>query len=248
MNFFYQSGALGFDGNGYKWHKFFNYTFPNFPVITKTLTLQPKKGHMYFVIPFFKSVWNRVGLDNPGLNYWVNNFYKEDLILSINIGPYMDMSKILREIYQLKLSGIELNVSCPNVSHIHNIYNTSEYYLQNLAYLKRDGFISKIYLKVNYKQDLSRFRRLHLVDMITLNSIPFLGGGGSGKVAQKNNWAFIDKWQGKPYIPTIAGSSWTSFEDIKQLENKGCTHVGIGSIMLTNPKLVERLEDYGNFK
>ena len=248
MDFFYQAGTMGFDGKGYSWHRILDYNFPKFPIITKTITLSPKNGHPLFILPLINSVWNRVGLHNPGLTYWLSNYYDENLILSIYIDDYINMFAILNKLRYKKLLGIELNVSCPNVTPANNIYIKADICLKLLDHFKKCGNISKIFLKVRYDQNLDLFKQIDIVDRITLNSVPFFHGGASGKLAKKKNWNFIDKYRNTPYIKSIAGSSWSSLSDIRVLEDKGCTAVGIGSIMLTNPKLVERLVDYDNFR
>lgn len=250
MKFFYQSGAMGYGGEGWLWHKVMGYTFPKLPVITKTITYAPKKGNLYFVVPFFNSVYNKVGLHNMGLREWVSSYYREDLILSIFCDNDSFINKIHDALlYQMRhedrvLEGIELNISCPNFNY-GGEENYVNVFLNALGLtFKKQGYIKKLYLKVNHTQDLSRYD-LQQVDMINLNSVRMFGGGISGKIAKKYNWTFIDKWQNKPYIPPISGCSWSSFEDITTLENMGCKSVGIGSTIITNPKLVERIKEYG---
>lgn len=249
MNFFYQSGAMGFGGEGWGWHKLMGYNFPALPVITKTITYYPKRGYLYFVIPFFKSVYNKVGLHNMGVRKWFDDYYKEDLILSIACDNRSWIKIYNHLLYQSLiekriLDGIELNISCPNISHGEEAYINILLKSIGVA-LKKQGYIKKLYLKVNHTQNLNDYD-FDYVDMITLNSAPMFGGGVSGEIAKKYNWAFIDKWQNKPYIPSIAGCSWSSFEDIKTLETMGCTSVGIGSTIITNPRVVERIKEYGN--
>ena len=44
------------------------------------------------------------------------------------------------------------------------------------------------------------------------------------------------------YVP-IAGVSWTSYEDILRLQDMGCTEFAIGTVIMTNPSLVEALPE-----
>ena len=232
MKFFYSAGAMGY-GSGYWWHKFFN--FPRLPFITKTLTLLPKKGNKYLILPTFNSVFNNVGLDNMALGPFLVRYgkYVEDRTISlagrdINIEYMlmeMDLPFISRNIDNVPCSSdVELNFSCPNVKSFNNriIPKTNR----------------NIYLKLNWTQDPYDYD-LDRVKGIRLNSVPLKFCGGSGKIAQKRNWGFIYKFNKEGL--NVAGCSAQSFKDIKILKDIGCTEIGIGSAMLTHPKFVERL-------
>lgn len=239
MEFFYQSGALGFDGKGWAWHKVFGYEFPTLPTITKTMTYFPVKGKMFLVfpIPFTKSVWNRIGLVNPGLIYWVKKHYNKDLILSLYIGSY---EELIHTIYILKhypLKGVELNISCPNIK-ADNVFHDITWD-ECIESIRKKCQIEQLFLKVRHDQNLNEIKNLHFIDRIHINSIPSFGGGVSGRLAQKKNWSFISKWQGREGIPPIAGCSWINEEDLDILKTLGCEYIGIGSIIITKPKEIK---------
>ena len=245
MKFFYQSGAMGFDGKGYSWHYWMNYRFPKFPTISKTVTFHPKSGHPLWIVPYGDSVWNKVGLHNSGLAHWLNNYYNEDIVLSIAVeNAYLCIDAYYSILYSKPLSGIELNMSCPNVSHGGDIYEITDHYIEKMQDLKSKGHIGSLYLKVGACHNLNYFYKLPYVDRIHINSVPKKIGAVSGNAAKKANWAFIERWQGRHGIPEIAGASWSSLEDIKSLKGMGCKTIGIGSAILTNPCLVERLTEY----
>ena len=129
--------------------------------------------------------------------------------------------------YEKRLGGIELNFSCPNVKNEIN---------RKIPESKHD-----IYLKLNWTQDpryydMDKVRRIH----VNLLGLPFNIGALSGKLAQEKNWAFINEWLRAGY--DVAGASWTSLDDIKRLEDMGCTWCGIGSQILTMPFLVQKLK------
>jgi len=222
-DFFYQSGAMGYDGNGWFWHNFLKYKFPKYPFVTKTITLNPKRGISFAVIPLGKSVWNKIMLRNPGIVYWIDNYYPKventkDMIVSIH-GTDEEIQEMCNLIDGFDIKGIELNFSCPNVKNPRNkIIPKTKHYL---------------YLKLSYNQnpniyDMNRIKEIHL------NSVNMFGGGVSGKLAQRYNWEFIKKHNEF----NVSGSSWVELDDIKRLEDIGCKNIGIGSVILTNPKLL----------
>jgi dihydroorotate dehydrogenase len=232
MNYFYSAAVMGY-GEGRKWHKYYN--FPKLPMVTKTLTWRPKIGIPFAILKNGNSVWNRVGLHNIGFFNWFRKYYLEwsddfrkNIILSVagTDRQIESMIEIFEAVDDWNIGGIEINCSCPNVKSYHNI------------------IIPKtkipLYLKLNHKQDPYDYD-LDNITGIRLNSVPKYFGGVSGKAAQKYNWVFIKKLNHEGL--NISGCSVTSLDDIKTLEDLGCKDIGIGSIMLTNPSIVEGLGD-----
>lgn len=227
MNFFYQAGAMGYGGEGYLWHKIKNYDFPKFPIVTKTITYKRKVGLPFAVIKIGESVWNRNSLHNPGLLNWLKKYYKRGFILSLH-GSDNYIQTMCDICTNIKLGGIELNYSCPNVQSQKN----------------KEIPITKfpLYLKLNCKQDpyeydLNNIKRIHL------NTIPKFLGGISGEYARKENWSFIKKFRHEGL--NVAGCSCNRLSHIAYLkEYLGCTDIGIGSMMITNPSLVMNLKKY----
>lgn len=236
MKFFYSAGAMGYDGEGYWWHRFYNFT--KLPFVTKTITLKSKIGMPMAIVKWKGSVWNRVGLHNIGIDEWCDRYLfkaSEETIVSIAGYDYeiKDMLNQLDLFCGLFFSGIEFNFSCPNVKNYENKKVT---YTNLMKILE-----CPLYLKLNYKQDPYKYD-LSNVTGIRLNSVPVRVGGLSGKAAQEKNWKFIERYNKEGL--NVAGCSFTSFDDIKRLEDMGCKEVGIGSIMLTSPKLVEKIKIY----
>ena len=226
MNFFYSAGSMNY-GQGYFFHRY--YDFPKLPFVTKTLTIKPRKGNKWAILPIGKFVFNRVALDNIGINKWLSEYYPffhgDNVTVSIAGTDDEVETMAMYSLRWKKIDGVELNFSCPNVKPFENkVIPTSRH---------------KLYLKLNYKQDPYDYD-LDKVAGIRLNSIPLKFCGGSGKIAQKKNWKFIEKYNKEGL--NVAGCSFTSMDDIKRLEDMGCKEIGIGSIIMTNPKLVEGLK------
>ena len=223
MNYFYAAGSMGL-GDGYFWHKFLGFKFPPFPIITKTITLKPKIGYPYAIIITGKSVFNHVAHHNLGFEHFLRNHHREDLIISL-AGSDEEIEYMVNVLDNYKLKGIQLSFSCPNVQDNKN---------KLIPKSKHD-----LYLKLNHLQDPYKYD-LNEIKAITVNSVPCFFGGGSGKFAQKYNWKFIKKFNYDGL--NVHGSSFINETDIKYLnEYCGCENFSIGTAMLINPKMIEKL-------
>lgn len=217
--YFYAAAAMGF-GKGYAWHRFFK--FPRFDIITKTITLKQKVGNPFAIIHLGNSIYNKIGLHNPGIARWIEEYYDPNLILSV-AGTDDELEKIIEILEDRPLKGLELNFSCPNVKNFEN------------KKIPRTRY--KLFLKLNHRQDPYNYD-LDRIERIDLNSVPRFRGGVSGKLARKDNWDFIRKHKDM----LISGCSFSSVDDIERLEEYfGCEEISIGSVMIINPFLVEKL-------
>ena len=223
VKYFYASASMGF-GKGYMWHRFFK--FPKFEIITKTVTLRQIVGNPFAVIHLGNSIYNKIGLHNPGIEKWVKEYYDPNLILSV-AGTDDEIEEIIDILHDKPLKGIELNFSCPNVKNFENKRIPKTKY--------------ELFLKLNYKQDPYDYD-LNKIKRIDLNSVPKFYGGMSGKLARKYNWEFIKRHKNL----IVSGCSFSSINDIKRLEEYfGCKEISIGSVMIINPFLIKNLKAAG---
>lgn len=226
MKYFYSAGVMGY-GNGRFWHK--KYNFPNFTSVTKTLTVKSNIGCPFAVIKIGNTTWNKVSLHNIGFWEWFFKyyFYKENIVVSL-AGTDLEIDNMTSYIEHSDrhVKGVEFNFSCPNVKSFKN----RKIPTTNLP----------LYLKLNHLQDPYSYD-LDKIAGIRLNSIPKFFGGISGKMAQQYNWPWIEKFNKEGL--NVAGCSCNTMDDIKHMENLGCKEIGLGSIVLTNPSLVETLEN-----
>jgi len=227
MNFFYSAGVKGYGNKNRWWHKY--YEFLNLPTVGKTITLHKKRGIPFAILKIGNSVWNKIGLHNCGFIKWLNNYNYgsfKNVIVSI-AGTDSEIKHMTHILNSLEIKGIELNFSCPNVKSYNNknIPSTSH----------------NLYLKLNHKQDPYKYD-LNNIKGIRVNSLPTIFGGLSGEIAQEKNWKFIKKFNKEGL--NIAGASCLDFNDFKRMEDIGCKEIGLGTIMLINPKVVENIKKY----
>lgn len=223
MKYFYSAGVMGY-GTGRFWHKAYN--FPDFTRVTKTLTVEPKTGCPFAIIKIGNTVWNKVALHNIGIWIWYyKNYVGEGNIIVSLAGTDPEIAFMIgRFLNNIHIKGVELNFSCPNVKSFKN---------KRIPLSK-----APLYLKLNHLQDPYDYD-LDKITGIRLNSVPKFFGGVSGKAAQKYNWPWIEKFNKEGL--NIAGCSCNTMDDLKRMGDIGCKEIGLGSIVLTNPHLVETL-------
>lgn len=261
------SGSLAFDGQGWPWERplvWLGLIKPElFTVVIKTLTRNPREGNLRWWKPWDcvrlipgGSV-NKVGLTNPGIDWWCNDvapgidFLRFPLVGSIygEQGELVEMTEMLN---RFDLVGLEVNPSCPNTGHS---MQAAEKVISDVKAVKR---VSRhpIIAKVSVAQDyLSIAAGLTgIAEAIALNSVPWemvfpgkrsplwrlekrVGGGGggvSGKPAQKHNWVVVEALAKQGSLPVI-GPSVMDFEDSNHVRNLGASVVSYGAIHLRTP-------------
>ena len=214
---------MGF-GKGWWWHRFLP-PFPNFPYVTKTVTLKPRKGNPYTILPFGRSVFNKLGLPNPGFHEFLKIAHISPNA-TISIAGTDDQIEYMTSVLDVfDIGGIELNFTCPNVCDHKNI---------RIPESRHPLFLKLNYLSDPYVYELDKIAR------IRLNSVPCKFGGGSGQFAKEKNFAFIQKFIKEGL--SITGASFTTYNDILELIDIGCTEIGIGAAILVNPRLILSLK------
>jgi dihydroorotate dehydrogenase len=231
MNFFYSAGVKGYGNKNRWWHNY--YKFLDFPIVTKTITLHKKIGYPFAIIKIGNSIWNKVSLHNYGIKQWIKlyNLQKEkfkNVIVSI-AGTDDEINIMIDILNSINIKGIELNFSCPNVKS----YN-------NKIIPKSNQTKHKLYLKLNHTQDPYNYDLNNIIS-IRVNSIPTIFGGLSGKIAQKKNWKFIEKFNKEGL--NIAGASCININDFKRMKDIGCKETGLGTITLINPEIIKNIKE-----
>lgn len=124
-------------------------SWPDIPVVTKTLTRYPRKGNLTFWRPWrcvqpvsgtrLGGLVNAVGLTNPGIIAWIKDYYRfktpRRCPIFVSIMPtdedYAYFMTSLLELSCASIAGIELNLSCPSAGPVNldkalSLYNTCQ--------------------------------------------------------------------------------------------------------------------------
>lgn len=272
------SGALSYDGKGWPWEQPWRWIGclkpALFTSVTKTLTLEPRKGNLRWYNPFRcvrfirGGVVNAVGLSNPGIDWWCKKIgptvdsKKIPLVVSI-FGEPKELIKIVKKLDDFDLVGVEVNVSCPNTKT--NILQDTARAIESCEVVKANSRFPVIY-KSSVTHDVAQIvKRVEgMIDAISINSVPWeiifsnrkksplekLGGGGvSGRVAQPFTWGLVKRLTELTAIPVIGPSVW-DFKDLKMVRECGAQAVSFGSVFMFHPwrptKYVEREQKLTN--
>jgi dihydroorotate dehydrogenase len=275
FNFMAPSGTFAYDGKGWFWEKTLIATGlinpKQFTVVTKTLTMEPRKGNLHWYKPWDcmrfipDGVVNAVGLANPGISWWCQK-----------IGPQVDSSilpiigSIQGEPHEIRgmaimlnpcgLVGLEINVSCPNADD--GILEDPEKIItscKTVAYNSRYPIILKLSVVHDIETIVPAVQ--DYVQAFSINSVPWniafpgqesplvhLGGGGvSGKAAQKANWELVRRISQLTSVPIIAPDIW-EYKDIHQAMMCGAKACSFGSLFLRHPLRPSQILDQYYFE
>jgi len=268
------SGALGFNGLGWPWERpllWLRLLRPElFTVVLRTLTLEPRLypvSNLSWIrpwtwLPF--SYWscvkflsggsavNKVGLYNPGFQWWVKkvgpkiNFKRYAIVASIQ-GTRDELVEMTVALDYFPLAGIEVNKSCPNSGHplddAQEVINT----VKRLYRVSKHPIIVKVSVDQPYL--LIALGVAGFAEAISINSVPWdtafpgqaspmqhLGGGGgvSGPAAQALNWKAVRELAAQNALPVI-GPSVMNYSDLVSVRQQGARAISFGSIHLKTP-------------
>jgi len=274
--FLVSSGALAL-GEGYFWQKpliFLKIIDPAAfgGVCTKTLTLQPRSGNLGFSWPgnFFeiykkrKEVlrkipigWvNRVGLWNPGIDYFLMRVYPRlkniNLIVSIFGDSIEEYLELIRKLNRIEISAIELNLSCPVAK---KAWQDEQKELNLLFHFAVGESNHPLILKIGPDQNwrlISYFAQWYGVKALHLfNTLPYriwlkkerkwFEGGLSGKRLKPLSVFAIRTLKKEINLPLIGGGGIYSLKDCQDYFEAGASAVSFGSVFLEKPWLPNQI-------
>ena len=93
-------------------------------IVTKTITLEPRIGNPQpRIVEVTGGMLNSIGLQNPGAKVFIEEKlpklkrYRVPIIANISGSKEAEFVKLADLLKDIGLSGLELNISCPNVEH-----------------------------------------------------------------------------------------------------------------------------------
>ena len=95
-------------------------------IIVKGTTLHHREGNPYpRMVETPSGMLNAVGLQNKGVDYFIDNIYPRiknidtQIVVNVSGSTELDYVKVCEKLQPLdKINAIEINISCPNVKHV----------------------------------------------------------------------------------------------------------------------------------
>jgi dihydroorotate dehydrogenase (NAD+) catalytic subunit len=236
-------------------------------IITKGITLNSKTGNPQPRIKEVKNgLINSIGLENMGIYDFIekklpvlqeNNI---DFIVNIagsSIEEYVELAKICQA---NNITGIELNLSCPNVKCGCLEFGKDEAMLYKLVSKVRKNFdgalIVKLSSNVSFPEKMAKTAENAGADAISaintvkamdiklnkdLKGFKFVKGGLSGSCIKPIALNFIYEIRQYVSIPIIGMGGITCFQDMLEFFAVGADAVQIGTANFTHPDISEKL-------
>jgi len=244
-------------------------------IVTKSLTLKPKKGNEpQRITEVACGMLNSIGLANIGVRKFIED--KVALLKSLNalvianiaakrVDDYVSLAEILADVDLV--SGLELNLSCPNVKEGGIEFGTDIKILAGIVGLVRKVFKRTILVKltpnVTRIADFARAAESEGADAVTVANtyvgmaidirsrrprIHTVTGGLSGPAIKPITLAKVFQVHNAVKIPIVASGGIFSWEDVVEYMIAGAAAVQIGTALFARPDvpmmILKALEEY----
>ena len=243
-------------------------------IITKGTSLKPRSGNKPSrVCETASGMLNSIGLQNPGVEYFVNNdlpfLRKFDTKIIVNacgssIDEYVELCKILNS---LDIDGVELNLSCPNVKEgcmaFGNTYEGVKKVTSEVRKVLDKPLIVKLTPNVTDIASIAKGVEEGGADAVSLINTPLAmkidiykrrpvlannTGGLSGPAIKPIAVRMVYQVAQAVNIPIMGLGGIVSGEDAIEFMLAGATTVSIGAGNFIDPytsvKTVEGIEEY----
>jgi len=266
FNVIYSSGARGFAGHdeGHGVARLWKWPFrlPELAFVTKTVTATPRAGRLRWYAPW-RAVWpipgglvNAVELTNPGKTEFERRYTRRinaaRVPVFVSIAPdNPDQAEWMTEslVKEMPRIGIELNLSCPNVSHEGDAVERTCRVFEAVAKVMpersaivklgwSDDFIG-ICRQLDGAPGLAAFHLINAVPYRDLNASPGpfdMDGAVSGRPITFFARSALSLCRITGFkTPIISGGAVMDAREAKVRFDMGADAVGLGSVVLRYP-------------
>lgn len=236
-------------------------------LVTKTVTLQPRKGNpLPHIIKTKYGFLNSVGLKNIGIKKYIADelpfWQKFSTVVIPSIGgetieEYIKLAKILETQH---IKALEVNISCPNVARGGMSFGTDIKIIKKLVRSVRKNFSKTLIVKLTPNvTDIKEIAKVALrsgADVLSIANT-FLGleidnkkrkailhrkvGGYSGQGIKPMSLRAVYEVYKELKCNIIGGGGVSSFSDALDFVMCGATAISIGSGMYLDRQLPEKI-------
>lgn len=244
-------------------------------IFVKGTTLEPRQGNNYPRMAETPSgMLNAVGLQNKGIDYFIDNIYPEikdyktNIIINVSGSTIDDYVKCTEKIVSLdKIPAIELNISCPNVKEGGMAFGTSCVSAAQVTKAVRAVYPKTLIVKLSPNvtdiTEIARAVEAEGADAVSLVNT-FLGmaintetrkpilstvtGGLSGPCIKPIALRMVWQVYNSVKIPIIGLGGIASADDAIQFILAGARAIQIGTYNFVDPtismKVIDGISDY----
>lgn len=244
-------------------------------IIVKGTTINHREGNPYpRMVETPSGMLNAVGLQNHGVNYFINNIYPRikdydtEIIVNVSgakVEDYVDVCERLQPLD--KINAIELNISCPNVKQGGMAFGTTCSGASQVVSVAREAWHKTLIVKLSPNvtdiAEIARAVESEGADAVSLVNT-FLGmsidverrtphlstitGGLSGPCIRPIAVRMVWQVAKAVKIPVIGLGGIMNGRDALEFILAGATAVQVGTANFVDPtvtmKIIDYIEDY----
>lgn len=241
--------------------------------IVKGTTLEPRQGNDYpRMVETPSGMLNAVGLQNKGVDYFIENIYPRlteytsEIIVNISGSAVEDYAKVAEKLNALpRINAIEVNISCPNVKTGGMAFGTTTTGAAAVTKAVREAFDKTLIVKLSPNvtdiTEIARAVEAEGADAVSLiNTLmgmaidverqkPYLStytGGLSGAAVRPVAVRMVWQVHKAVNIPIIGLGGIMSGRDAMEFILAGATAIEVGTANFINPKVTVEIVDYIN--
>lgn len=241
--------------------------------IVKGTTLEPRQGNDYpRMVETPSGMLNAVGLQNKGVDYFIENIYPRlteytsEIIVNISGSAVEDYAKVAEKLNALpRINAIEVNISCPNVKTGGMAFGTTTTGAAAVTKAVREAFDKTLIVKLSPNvtdiTEIARAVEAEGADAVSLiNTLmgmaidverqkPYLStytGGLSGAAVRPVAVRMVWQVHKAVKIPIIGLGGIMSGRDAMEFILAGATAIEVGTANFINPKVTVEIVDYIN--
>ena len=241
--------------------------------IVKGTTLEPRQGNDYpRMVETPSGMLNAVGLQNKGVDYFIENIYprltkySSEIIVNISGSSIDDYAAVASKLNALpRINAIEVNISCPNVKTGGMAFGTTTAGAASVTKAVRDAFDKTVIVKLSPNvtdiTEIARAVESEGADAVSLiNTLmgmaidverqrPYLStytGGLSGAAVRPVAVRMVWQVHKAVKIPIVGLGGIMSGRDALEFILAGATAIEVGTANFINPRTTVEIVDYIN--
>jgi len=244
-------------------------------LVVKGTTLENREGNPYPRMAETPSgMLNSVGLQNKGIEYFINNTYPHirkydtNIIINVNgstVEEYVELTEIISDLEDI--DGIELNISCPNVKMGGMAFGThlptSEKVIREVRKVCKKNLMVKLSPNVTSITDFAKVAEAEGADSVSLintllgmavdaetrrSVLSTVTGGLSGPAIKPVALRMVWQVSKAVKIPVIGIGGIMNATDAAEFMIAGAAAIQVGTAMFIHPTatvdIIKGLNDY----